>query len=529
MKNQILHEEVRVIGERVGISQRGSKSVNDSTRERKENGMKKYLAVLAIAAMVVGGASVTYAAVCATDVVPAATLLFPFVQLDYNNPVDGDTTLFAITNVSSEAQIVHVTVWTEYSTAILDFNILLSGYDVQTMNIRDILINGDLPNTGSAYSPTLDYDFTKPFDPVNGTTTPFQDGPVSYNNDAYTGPAPADLPGAEGTSALDASGACSPNNPSYPDYPIIGASTLATFQDYLTLFQLYAQYGLLAHTDCDIYNAYNIGDWWETRTLADPTWMYITADVVQACNKEFPSSAAYWTAQLIDYDNVLIGDVFWVNNNARFSEADNAVHIEAADPQTVLLNHAFYDGVEANGAADGINGREPLPTAWAMRYIGVGSSAMDTYIRAWKNWNDIYPYYDGNNNLIGYNAADCLAYTLYMWDEDENFKTTSDDPWSAPGIGTLIPNFLPIETQEVKADQFNTPDADGWMLFIWPSSNINIEPDFYEAWMGVKYAAYGNYSAALSGAVIANYNCFPNQVLPNLGLNDLVVAFPPQP
>ncbi len=485
--------------------------------------MKKYLAVLAVAVLVVSGASMSYAAYCATDVVPAATLLFPFVQLDYNNPVNGDTTLFAITNVSSAAQIVHVTVWTEYSTAILDFNVVLSGYDVQTMNIRDILINGDLPNTGTAHNSGLDYDFSKPFNPVDGTSTPFQDGPVSYNNDAFTqAPAPPDMPPAEGTSVFNVPGVCAPSDSSYPNYPIIGASTLATFQDYLTLFQLYAQYGLLAHSDCDLYNAYNIGDWWETRTLADPTWMYITADVVQTCNKEFPSSANYWTPDIVAYDNVLIGDIFWVNNDARFSEADNAVHIEAVDPAVYQQDPTFYTGVESNGAADDINGREPLPTAWAMRYLGVGDSAIDTYIRAWKNQNDFYYYLDAGGNVVGFNAFDCWMYTLYMWDEDENFKTTYDDPWSAPGIGRLIPNLLPLETQEVKADEFNTPDTNGWMLFIWPDSNLR--PFFYETWMGVKYSAYGQYSAALSGAVIANSNCFPDQVMPNLGLNDLVFA-----
>ena len=40
-----------------------------------------------------------------------------------------------------------MTVWTDFSAAILDFNILLTGYDVISMNIRDILINGQLPVT----------------------------------------------------------------------------------------------------------------------------------------------------------------------------------------------------------------------------------------------------------------------------------------------------------------------------------------------------------------------------------------------
>jgi len=85
-------------------------------------------------------------------VVPAATLLFPFVQYDYDAGLAGETgatTLFAITNVSNEAQIVHITLWTDYSIAILDFNIVLTGYDVQTINIRDILRDGWLPYEGN--------------------------------------------------------------------------------------------------------------------------------------------------------------------------------------------------------------------------------------------------------------------------------------------------------------------------------------------------------------------------------------------
>ncbi len=37
--------------------------------------------------------------------------------------------------------------------------------------------------------------------------------------------------------------------------------------------------------------------------------------------------------------------------------------------------------------------------------------------------------------------------------------------------------------------------------------------------MGVKYSGFGDYTAALSGAVMANYNCNANETVPlfNLG------------
>jgi hypothetical protein len=112
--------------------------------------MKRFLTIALAGALALGLSSVAYANYCSTDVVPAATLLFPFVSYDYEGGFDGQTTQFAITNVSSEAQIVHITVWTDYSIAILDFNLTLTGYDVARMNIRDILGFGLLPTEDAA-------------------------------------------------------------------------------------------------------------------------------------------------------------------------------------------------------------------------------------------------------------------------------------------------------------------------------------------------------------------------------------------
>jgi len=174
--------------------------------------------------------------------------------------------------------------------------------------------------------------------------------------------------------------------------------------------------------------------------------------------------------------------------------------------------------------------REPLPTAWGFRYLEDPAVGLSSYLRVWKGstLNRIVPDLlldDPDESPNEMWARNCLAYTYYAWDEDENVTTTSTVPWSMPGGETVILNLLPLETQEVSVGQFNILDEYGWMLFVWPASNWSWEPayladDFYQTWMGVKYVKEGDYSAFIPGAVMANYNCFEQQVLPDLGWND---------
>ena len=93
-----------------------------------------------------------------------------------------------------------------------------------------------------------------------------------------------------------------------------------------------------------------------------------------------------------------------------------------------------------------------------------------------------------------------------------------------PGGESVIPNLIPLETQEIPVDQFDTPGAYGWMLFVWPASNYfdagtGLQDDFYQTWMGVRYNANDQWSAAMDGAVMANFNCYSDQILPDLGIN----------
>src|SRR4051794_23457915 len=76
---------------------------------------------------------------CDISLLPAATLLLPYFEVDFGAPqTTARTTLFTVQNVSPLPQIAHVTVWTDYAFPALDFNIFLTGYDVQSINLYDV-------------------------------------------------------------------------------------------------------------------------------------------------------------------------------------------------------------------------------------------------------------------------------------------------------------------------------------------------------------------------------------------------------
>ena len=485
--------------------------------------MKKFLSLALVGAVVLGVSSVVYANVCAFDPVPAATLLFPFVAYDYNGGTSGATTLFSITNVSSEAQIVHVTLWTDFSIAILDFNILLTGYDVQRMNIRDILADGQLPVTVSSTH-------------AGGVV---DDGPVSEANQLNGDWVGGLMAMPDSTASLGAR--CASGDAAYPGQYInkIPPGVLSLFKQWLQSSQTEGRY----FWDCDATAPYPGGFWFDTRDDTTPTWMYITADVVETCNKTFPDEGGYFTGEA-RYDNVLMGDVQWLGTTPEgvfLSEADTAVALEADMDLGMVATASDIIGLPISfyaryaGVNDGVSDfREPLPTAWAFRYMNDATINVDTYIRAWKGSTSMATIYDldftpYNESPTMFVADNCWAYTYYTWDDDENVESSITNPWSQPGHDYVIPNLLPLETQEVHSMQFNTVADYGWMLFVWPQSNVDVgvpltapwvvgDPDYYQTWMGVKYTGFGQFSAGTSATVMANYNCFSQQVLPNLGV-----------
>lgn len=85
---------------------------------------------------------------CVVGERPAATLLFPYFEVDLANP-GGRTTLISINNVFTFFPVLaRVTVWTDWGIPTAAFTLFLSNNDVQTINLRDVFNTGLAPTTG---------------------------------------------------------------------------------------------------------------------------------------------------------------------------------------------------------------------------------------------------------------------------------------------------------------------------------------------------------------------------------------------
>src|SRR6188508_670927 len=104
--------------------------------------------VLLVAMLLLAWRTPASAVICTIDDVPAATLLLPYFEVSLTD-VNAVQTLFTINNASASAVLAHVVIWSDLSVPVLDFNVYLTGYDVQTINLRDIIVNGVLPRTAS--------------------------------------------------------------------------------------------------------------------------------------------------------------------------------------------------------------------------------------------------------------------------------------------------------------------------------------------------------------------------------------------
>src|SRR6185295_9187214 len=115
-------------------------------RPRRPAMKKSAFALFAVALRTSGTAA--RAVICTIDQVPAATLLLPHFEVDLDH-LWGVNTLFSINNASASAVLAHVVLWSDLSVPTFDFNIYLTGYDIQTVSVRDIFA-GTVPRTASA-------------------------------------------------------------------------------------------------------------------------------------------------------------------------------------------------------------------------------------------------------------------------------------------------------------------------------------------------------------------------------------------
>jgi hypothetical protein len=421
---------------------------------------KKTVMCLALMSLLaLGGQAV--AEICTIDDVPAATLLLPYFEVDLNS-TNGVTTLFSVNNASATAALAHVTVWTDLSVPVLDFDVYLTGYDVQTMNMRDI-VNGILPQT-------LDQNSDAPSDAVS-------------NDGADTGTVlgnPLDLsfPGGSG--------------PCIATYnPLSGAFVNGHLKPALT------------------GNASSLSNCVGVDYDDNIARGYVTVDQVTECNLDFPSTPGYFTS-VAGFDNILWGDYFYVEPGENFAQGETLVHIEACEPGDGYLGYVgngaghcpfvpgdftFYSRYVAQAGTDQ---REGLASQFAVRYITGGLFNGGTDYIVWRD--------SRSTDIIG---GSCPAENDFAWyplnqdlvvafDEEENSEELcfleSDVSPPTGGQQTCFPietGRYNVEVSTVPGSQSLDPSFDfGWMFLDLDLTSV-VES---QAWVTAIMSAEGRYS-----------------------------------
>ena len=334
---------------------------------------------------------------CDIGVTPAATLLLPYFEVDYTASRSvARNTLFTITNTSYLPQIAHVVIWTDWSFPALDFNIFLTGYDVQSISMYDVL-NGIIAPSGT---------------PGVGGTSSDTDVPNNPGTDAD----PADNDANPNITDLSAcSGNQLPGN--------IPTNLLTDLRLVLTTGK-----GTGAGIPCTSTVGGNHG----TRAVG-----YVTIDVAPSCNTSLPNDGTYFANIL--FDNVLIGDYQDINPDpatGNYAGGNPLVHIRAVPeggpagsaPGT-NLPYTFYSRYQvATGETLGADRRQPLPSVFAARYIQGGAGNFNTNYKIWREGvtAGLCTNAVGNSNLG--------ATEIVRFDEHENANV---------GGGSLVISPLP--------------------------------------------------------------------------------------
>ena len=174
----------------------------------------KLLATLLILAMAWTASAATRNndASCDIGVVPAATLLLPFFEVDLLSQ-QGETTVFTITNTTAEERIARVTLWTDWAVPIFTFNVRLAGYELRSMSMYDVLARGIVPEDCGAPAGPL------PEETLAYLQSAFTGGVVPAMGDREACPKVGeDHDDAAGYATIDVVGNCSTNGPDVPAY-----------------------------------------------------------------------------------------------------------------------------------------------------------------------------------------------------------------------------------------------------------------------------------------------------------------------
>jgi hypothetical protein len=248
---------------------------------------------------------------------------------------------------------------------------------------------------------------------------------------------------------------------------------------------------------------------------------YATVDVIGGCaSGTTPLDARHFNEDL-RFDNVFIGDYQQVNSTENFAQGNPMVHIraipEGGTPQSRRNNpnlyanqfpRTFYGRLQdpAHPTADG---RQPLPTTFAARYIQGGTGSFQTHFKIWRE-----AVTDASARCSSYlENREIMIRETVVFDEDDNAEGTFSffDCPICVVIG-IEPISLPttsltsISDDEVFPQQILDSEVAGWIYFNLDAGGAREEP--LQAWVVASMRAEGRYSVDLDAAVLGN-GCTP--------------------
>jgi hypothetical protein len=260
------------------------------------------------------------AAQCEVGDRPGATLLFPYFEVDTKTD-GGVTTLISVNNAATTAKLARVVLWTDWGAPELGFDIFLPGNAVQTINLRDVLVAGNIPSTGGLET----------FDNCSVDTTTH-------------------------------------NNPVLPDWrrqrivwSLQGLTPFPEQSPSICEGQHYADEHARGYITVDSVKRCNGIGYDGGATPVDATYFDTTATT----------------------DNVLWGDLIFVDSAGNTSHGVEAVALRAGDFGFGQAQYNTFYGHYVGGT--GKDQRSPLPTRWAARFVRGGSFDGGTDVIVFRN------------------------------------------------------------------------------------------------------------------------------------------------
>ena len=467
------------------------------------------MAVLALFAIAGSASAIT----CTVDTRPAATMLVPYFAVSLNGDAtvkrgtpDSFDTLLTIGNASQAPMLAHVTVWNGRSEAVLDFMVALTGFDIQSFRMSDV-ISGTLPSTPVASDHSL---------------------PDSSDNSVDDACQRNPLAGVYPNGFLRV-------RPTLPADPVL--DNLATTSYRIPAFQPTDPFGLLVVDSLDDTDDSRncTGD--VDGVTEGAAKGYVTIDHANYCSVVNPNAEAYYLANALGAENNLFGDIIFITGQGIGTYGMPMVALESDpsfappqatdDPRTRTFYARYWSAVTVASTPPAnptitspwntIVGdeREPLGLRWAARYfeagLGTEGGGVSSFFEVWRASSgvltDLYtPTCDLSEPTV----------LLGFFDEDENTVTVFG-PGPCPSPCELPPSTpvnFPFETQRVRVNQFNLPDplpggvTVGWvsMNFVNPTTGTSLD----QAWVGYEFDGTSAFiSAHMNGIQLDPSSCEP--------------------